>query len=173
MKQNELLARNGSGMGLVSLWSVQPNQKSEIFHSAMVLGLQKRWLVVYFRKHWRLRVRKHTKSRTFATEWIGNRFHELSLGRNDRAGVGISKIEVLANNSNKNNGKSMIVPFFPWFWPRRGSRSVNNFDLSSFPPPSHNVLIVWTSCRLQASQPASSRWQGLLNEYDLTVRIFS
>ena len=58
-EKNELLARNGSGMGLVSSRSVQPNQKSEIFHSTMVLGLQKRWFVVYFQKHWKINMCKN------------------------------------------------------------------------------------------------------------------
>ena len=57
------------------------------------------------------------KSRTFATKWVGNRFHELSLGRNDRAGVGISKIEVLANNSQFFQGKSGFF-LFPRLWGR-------------------------------------------------------
>ena len=41
----------------------------------------------------------------FVTKSGGNRFHELSLGRNDRLGLGNSKIEVLAKNSKKNRQK--------------------------------------------------------------------
>ena len=44
----------------------------------------------------------------FVTKSVGNRFHELSLGRNDRLGLGTSKIEFLAKNSKKNKGKMMI-----------------------------------------------------------------
>ena len=49
----------------------------------------------------------------FVTKSVGNRFHELSLGRNDRLGLGTSKIEVLAKNTKKNKGKSMIFVVFP------------------------------------------------------------
>ena len=49
----------------------------------------------------------------FVTKSVGNRFHELSLGRNDRLGLGTSKIEVLAKNTKKNLGKSMIFLVFP------------------------------------------------------------
>ena len=49
----------------------------------------------------------------FVTKSVGNRFHELSLGRNDRLGLGASKIEVLAKNTKKNLGKSMIFLVFP------------------------------------------------------------
>ena len=49
----------------------------------------------------------------FVTKSVGNRFHELSLGRNDQAGVGISKIKVLANKSEKKQRKSMIFLIFP------------------------------------------------------------
>ena len=38
----------------------------------------------------------------FVTKWVGNRFHELSLGRNDRLGLGTSKIKFLAKKSKKN-----------------------------------------------------------------------
>ena len=44
----------------------------------------------------------------FVTKSVGKRFHELSLGRNDRLGLGTSKIEVLAKISKKNKGKMMI-----------------------------------------------------------------
>ena len=44
----------------------------------------------------------------FVTKSVGNRFHELSLGRNDRLDLGTSKIEVLAQNSKKNKGKTKI-----------------------------------------------------------------
>ena len=44
----------------------------------------------------------------FVTKSVGNRFHELSLGRNDRLGLGTSKIKFLAKNSKKNKGKMMI-----------------------------------------------------------------
>ena len=43
--KTELLERNESGIGFVSSRPVQPNQRSEIFHSTMVLGLQKQWLM--------------------------------------------------------------------------------------------------------------------------------
>ena len=57
----------------------------------------------------------------FVTKSVGNRFHELSLGRNDRLGLGTSKIEVLAKNSKKNQGKSMIFLVFPACGPGSGS----------------------------------------------------
>ena len=41
----------------------------------------------------------------FVTKSVGNRFHELSLGRNDRLGLGTSKIKFLAENSKKNREK--------------------------------------------------------------------
>ena len=44
----------------------------------------------------------------FVTKSVGNRFHELSLGRNDRLGLGTSKIKFLAKHSKKNKGKMMI-----------------------------------------------------------------
>ena len=44
----------------------------------------------------------------FVTKSVGKRFHELSLGRNDRLGLGTSKIKFLAKNSRKNKGKMMI-----------------------------------------------------------------
>ena len=44
----------------------------------------------------------------FVTKSVGNRFHELSLGRNDRLGLGTSKIKFLSKNSRKNKGKMMI-----------------------------------------------------------------
>ena len=44
----------------------------------------------------------------FVTKSVGNRFHELSLGRNDRLDLGTSKIEVLAKHSRKNKGKTKI-----------------------------------------------------------------
>ena len=47
------------------------------------------------------------------TKSVRKRFHELSLGRNDRLGLGTSKIEVLAKNTKKNLGKSMIFLVFP------------------------------------------------------------
>ena len=49
----------------------------------------------------------------FVTKSVGKRFHELSLGRNDRLGLGTSKIEVLAKNTKKKQGKSMIFLVFP------------------------------------------------------------
>ena len=54
----------------------------------------------------------------FVTKSVGNRFHELSLGRNDRLGLGNSKIEVLAKNSEKKQGKSKIFLGFPRLWGR-------------------------------------------------------
>ena len=42
------------------------------------------------------------KNYVFVTESVGKRFHELSLGRNDRLGLGTSKIKILANKSKKN-----------------------------------------------------------------------
>ena len=47
------------------------------------------------------------------TKSVRKRFHELSLGRTNRLGLGTSKIEVLANNSEKKHGKSVIFPVFP------------------------------------------------------------
>ena len=44
----------------------------------------------------------------FVTKSVGKRFHELSLGRNDRLGLGTSKIKFLAKNSRKNKGKTKI-----------------------------------------------------------------
>ena len=44
----------------------------------------------------------------FVTKSVGNRFHELSLGRNDRLGLGTSKIKFFAKYSRKNKGKMMI-----------------------------------------------------------------
>ena len=44
----------------------------------------------------------------FVTKSVGNRFHELSLGRNDRLGLGTSKIKFLAKKSKKYKGKTMI-----------------------------------------------------------------
>ena len=44
----------------------------------------------------------------FVTKPVRKRFHELSLGRNDRLGLGTSKIKFLATNSKKNNGKTKI-----------------------------------------------------------------
>ena len=41
------------------------------------------------------------KKQVFVTKSVRKRFHELSLGRNDRLGLGTSKIEVLAKNSKK------------------------------------------------------------------------
>ena len=48
------------------------------------------------------------KKHVFVTKSVGKRFHELSLGRNDRLGLGTSKIKFLANNSKKNKGKTKI-----------------------------------------------------------------
>ena len=42
------------------------------------------------------------KKYVFVTKSVGKRFHELSLGRNDRLGLGTSKIKFLAKNSRKN-----------------------------------------------------------------------
>ena len=44
----------------------------------------------------------------FVTKSVGKRFHELSLGRNDRLGLGTSKIEVLAKNTRKTRDKTNI-----------------------------------------------------------------
>ena len=44
----------------------------------------------------------------FVTKSVGNRFHELSLGRNDRLGLGTSKIKFLAKTSKKNKGTMRI-----------------------------------------------------------------
>ena len=52
------------------------------------------------------------KKEVFVTKSVRKRFHELSLGRNDRLGLGTSKIEVLAKNSKKKQGKSMIFLVF-------------------------------------------------------------
>ena len=64
------------------------NEKS-IFHS--VFG----WFVV-------------EKKHVFVTKSVGKRFHELSLGRNDRLGLRTSKIKFWAKKSKKNKGKMMI-----------------------------------------------------------------
>ena len=48
---------------------------------------------------------KHVQKRTFGTKWVGNRFHELSTGRNYQLGLGTSTIEVLAKQSKKNEEK--------------------------------------------------------------------
>ena len=48
------------------------------------------------------------KKQVFVTQSVGKRFHELSLGRNDRLGLGTSKIKFLAKNSRKNMGKTKI-----------------------------------------------------------------
>ena len=53
------------------------------------------------------------KKEVFVTKSVRKRFHELSLGRNDSLGLGTSKIEVLAKNTKKNLGKSMIFLVFP------------------------------------------------------------
>ena len=45
------------------------------------------------------------KKKVFVTKSVGKRFHELSLGRNDRLGLGTSKIKFLAKNSKENKGK--------------------------------------------------------------------
>ena len=59
------------------------------------------------------------KKEVFVTKSVRKRFHELSLGRNDRLGLGTSKIEFLAKNSRKNKGKTKIFWFWPLAWPRR------------------------------------------------------
>ena len=41
----------------------------------------------------------------FVTKSVGKRFHELSLGRNDRLGLGTSKIKFLAKKSKSNKEK--------------------------------------------------------------------
>ena len=46
--------------------------------------------------------RMFEKKRVFVTKSVRKRFHELSLGRNNRLGLGTSKIEVLAKNTKKN-----------------------------------------------------------------------
>ena len=48
------------------------------------------------------------KEKVFVTKSVRKRFHELSLGRNDRLGLGTSKIEVLGKKSKKNKGKIKI-----------------------------------------------------------------
>ena len=53
---------------------------------------------------WFFEEQKHV----FVTKSVGTRFHELSLGRNDRLALGTSKIKFLAKNSKKNKGKMMI-----------------------------------------------------------------
>ena len=45
----------------------------------------------------------------FVTKSVGKMFHELSLGRNDRLGLGTSKIKFLAKKSRNNKGKTMIL----------------------------------------------------------------
>ena len=49
------------------------------------------------------------KKEVFDTKSVRKRFHELSLGRNNRLGLGTSKIEVLPKTSKKKQGKSMIL----------------------------------------------------------------
>ena len=48
------------------------------------------------------------KKHVFVTKSVGKRFHELSLGRNDRLGLGTSKIKFLGKHSKNNKGKMMI-----------------------------------------------------------------
>ena len=48
------------------------------------------------------------KKHVFVTKPVGKRFHELSLGRNNRLGLGTSKNKALAENSKKNKGKTKI-----------------------------------------------------------------
>ena len=57
----------------------------------------------------------------FVTKSVGNRFHELSLGRNDRLGLGTSKIEFLAKNSKKNREKQRFSD--SGLWPGLGGRA--------------------------------------------------
>ena len=48
---------------------------------------------------------KELSKHVFVTKLVGNRFHELSLGRNVPLDMGISKIEVLAKQSKKKQRK--------------------------------------------------------------------
>ena len=53
------------------------------------------------------------KKDVVVTKSVRKRFHELSLGRNNRLGLGTSKIDVFAKNSKKKQGKLMIFLVFP------------------------------------------------------------
>ena len=77
------------------------------------------------------------KKEVFVTKSVRKRFYELSLGRNDRLGLGTSKIEVLAKNTKKNLGKSMIFLVFP-------ACGVGFLTSSSTRNRSHYVLITST-----------------------------
>ena len=77
----------------------------KIFHLERVLGLGFLKNVWFLSKNFQLLI---GFLNVFVTKSVGNRFHELSLGRNDRLDLGTSKIEVLAQNSKKNKGKTKI-----------------------------------------------------------------
>ena len=89
-------------------------QKPEIFHCYNGSGGSSRGVDgVYGEKTWPFLRNKYV----FVTESVGNRFHERIAG-NDRLGLGSSKIEVLAKNPKKNQGKSTIFVGFPRLWGR-------------------------------------------------------
>ena len=77
----------------------------KIFHLERVLGLGFKKNICFLSKTIQLLI---GLLHVFVTKSVGNRFHELSLGRNDRLGLGTSKIEFLAKNSRKNKGKTKI-----------------------------------------------------------------
>ena len=57
----------------------------------------------------------------FVTKSVGNRFHELSLRRHDRLGLGTSKIEVLAKKTRKTREKQRFSD--SGLWPGPGGRA--------------------------------------------------
>ena len=77
----------------------------KIFHLERVPGLVFLKNIWFLSKNFQLLI---GFLNVFVTKSVGNRFHELSLGRNDRLGLGTSKIEFLAKNSRKNKGKTKI-----------------------------------------------------------------
>ena len=113
----------------------------KIFHLERVPGL------VFFKNIWLLSKNFQlviSFLNVFVTKSVGNRFHELSLGRNDRLGLGTSKIEVLAKNTKKKQGKSMIFPVFPVFFSEfLAKTSIFEFPKTSifeFPRPRRSFL---------------------------------
>ena len=79
---------------VVKGWFLKFGGEKSIFHS--VFG-------------WFFKEKKHV----FVTKSVGKRFHELSLGRNDRLGLGTSKIEVLAKIPRKNRENQWFSSVFP------------------------------------------------------------
>ena len=112
-------------------------------------------------------MRKHKQIQTLATKWVGNRFHELSLGRNDWLGLGTSKIEVLAKSSKKKQGKSMVFLVFP----ACGVGCLTSYDPGWRPVVNKYVARCWY--QLLGSQhwlPNNNNWlYGWHGRYGLTV----